>query len=405
MTADSSRNPAMDMLRGCAVLGIVWMNIGAFALPAAAYFNPAIAGPLTPADLAMWAIGFVAVDGKMRALFAMLFGASMLLLVDREEMAGRNGARTHLIRAGWLFVIGLAHYLLWWGDILMSYALIGCVALLFIRREPFDLLKAALLAFLLHLLLCAIFAATLYGWAHAAGARDSYAAFLAAYTPGSAAVAAEIATYRGPLSAIVADHLAGLPLAWLRTLPFNGFETLGFMLLGMAMLKGGFLTGRWDGGQYWRTARHCFLIGLPPMIALAVWAIIAGFTPLTMFGILMLWSFPFRIPLAVGWAALILWLFARHRTHWLVARLAAAGRLTLSNYLGATLIMTAIFHGWGLGLFARIGLAWLPLFVIGAWIVMLLWSPAWAKRFATGPAEWLWRSLARGHPQKIRKTT
>ncbi|MGE4322787.1 MAG: DUF418 domain-containing protein [Sphingobium sp.] len=412
MTADtSSRIAAMDMLRGCAVLGILWMNVSAFALPGAAYFNPAATGPLTTGDIGVWTISLVAVDGKMRALFSMLFGASMLLLIEREEKAGRDGRRAHLIRAAWLFVLGLAHYLLlWWGDILMNYAVVGCVALLFIRQEPFALMKSALLAFFLHILLCGAFVAALYAWSHAAAApdaipavREGYAAFIAGYEPGSPAIAAEIATYRGPLSGIVADHLASYPLQWLQALPFNTFDTLGFMLLGMAMLKGGFLTGRWDGEQYWRTARHCFLIGLPPMAALAVWAILSGFAPLTMHGILLLWSFPLRIPLSVGWAALLLWLFTRQGGHVLIARLIAAGRMALSNYLGSSLIMTAIFYGWGLGLFARITPAGLPLFVIGAWVAILLWSPAWQKRFASGPAEWLWRSLARGQWQKIRR--
>ena len=96
----SSRIPAMDVLRGCAVMGILWMNITAFALPQSAYSNPAAAGPLSAGDIAFWAASLILVDGKMRGLFAMLFGASMLLLIDREEMAGRNGARTQMVRAG-----------------------------------------------------------------------------------------------------------------------------------------------------------------------------------------------------------------------------------------------------------------------------------------------------------------
>ena len=138
----SSRIPAMDVLRGCAVMGILWMNITAFALPQAAYFNPAAGGALTGGDVAFWAVSLIAVDGKMRGLFAMLFGASMLLLIDREEMAGRDGRRAQRVRAGWLLLIGLAHYiLLWWGDILMIYAVVGMVALMFAGREPLALVK------------------------------------------------------------------------------------------------------------------------------------------------------------------------------------------------------------------------------------------------------------------------
>jgi uncharacterized protein len=170
------------------------------------------------------------------------------------------------------------------------------------------------------------------------------------------------------------------------------------------MLKGGFLTGRWEAEQYWRTARHCFLIGLIPMAALAAWIVSSRFAPLTALGSVLAWSFPFRIPLAVGWAALVLWLFTRHPAASLTGRIAAVGRLALSNYLGSSLIMCGIFYGWGLGLFGQVPHHRLPLFVIAAWATMLIWSPLWQRRFALGPAEWLWRSLARGQTQKIRNS-
>ncbi|WP_022681244.1 DUF418 domain-containing protein [Sphingobium bisphenolivorans] len=414
MTAPSSRIPAMDVLRGCAVMGILWMNIAAFALPEQAYFSPAAAGPLSGGDIAFWTVSFLFFDGKMRALFSMLFGASMLLLIDREEMAGRDGTRSQLVRSAWLLLFGLAHYvLLWWGDILMIYALVGCAALFFVRQEPLSLVKWAFLAFLLHFLISAGFIASLYSWAHAAAApgagtsvRQGYEAFIASISnPADPALRGEIATYRSGFLPIVLHHLHLLTSQWPSTLPFVIFDTLGFMLLGMAMLKGGFLTGRWDAEQYWRTARHCFLIGLVPMAALAVWVIGRGFAPLPTLGTVVAWSFPFRIPLAVGWAALILWLFARHRNHALVAPIAAAGRMALSNYLGSSLVMCAIFYGWGLGLFGHVAHAAMPIFVICGWIVMMVWSALWQRRFALGPAEWLWRSLARGETQKIRNSS
>ncbi len=402
----SSRIPAMDVLRGCAVMGILWMNITAFALPQSAYSNPAAAGPLSAGDIAFWASSLILVDGKMRGLFAMLFGASMLLLIDREEMAGRNGARTQMVRAGWLFVIGAAHFLLlWWGDILMLYALVGLAALPFVHREPIALVKMAFLLFLLHFLLVAGFIGSLYAWSHAPGDQAGFATFMASLSdPASPAIQQDIALHRGDFFTLLLHKLAGLPGDWLWGFLFTALETLGFMLLGMAMLKGGFLTGRWPAEQYRRTARHCFLIGVPPMIALALWVWWSGFAPLVTFGTALAWSFPFRIPLSVGWAALILWLLARYPGHDLVDRLAATGRLALSNYLGTSLVMTTIFYGWGLGNFAHVRPAALPLYVLGGWAVMLLWSGSYARRFAIGPAEWLWRSLSRRQPQKIRKS-
>ena len=413
MTVSSSRIAAMDVLRGCAVMGILWMNITAFALPQTAYFNPRAAGPLSVGDLLFWLVSFLFFDGKMRALFSMLFGASMLLLIDREEMAGRDGRRAQVVRGGWLFVLGLAHYmLLWWGDILMTYALVGLAALLFTNKEPLSLVKWAFLFFLLHFLICTAFMISLHSWSSAAAApdatsamRDGFANFVGPYTdPQHPALRAEIATYRSGFSTILRHHLDLFASEWPWAFFFTALDTLGFMLLGMAMLKGGFLTGRWEAALYARTFRHCFLIGLPPMIALAAWLMTTGFPALPALGAALAWSFPFRIPLAVGWTALILWLAARYRDRPMTGRIAAVGRLALSNYLGSSIVMCAIFYGWGLGLFAHVRPAHLPLFVLLAWPIMLLWSTLWLSRFAMGPAEWLWRSLIRGQAQKIRNS-
>ena len=410
MPAPSSRIAAMDVLRGCAVMGILWMNISGFALPQTAYFDPAAVGPLSVADKLFWLTSFLFFDGKMRALFSILFGASMLLLIDREEMAGRDGRRAQIIRAVWLFVFGLGHYLLLWtGDILMTYALVGLVAMLFIGKEPLSLIKWAFLFFLAHFLICAIFMASIHGWAHAAAApdaavsvRESFAQYTGPFSnPNDPAIHQEIATYRSGFATILAHHLHLYASDWWWTFLFNAFDTLGFMLMGMAMLKGGFLSGRWEAEQYRRTARHCFLIGLPPMAALAAWLILRDFPAVPALGTSLAWSFPFRIPLAVGWAALILWLVAHHRQHRVIMAIARTGRLALSNYLGTSVVMCAVFYGWGLGLFAHLRSSQLPLVVICAWLVMLVWSTAWLARFAMGPMEWLWRSLARGKPQKI----
>ncbi len=414
MTAPSSRIAAMDVLRGCAVMGILWMNITAFALPQTAYFNPAVAGPLSAGDKLFWLTSFLLFDGKMRALFSMLFGASMLLLIDREEMAGRNGQRAQITRAIWLFLFGLAHYvLLWSGDILMSYALIGLVAMMFIAKEPLSLVKWAFLFFLAHFLFCTAFVLSLHGWAEAAAApdaaatlKDSFARYIGSFSnPDDPAIRREIATYHSGFTAIVAHHLQLYLNQWWWSFFLSAFDTLGFMLMGMAMLKGGFLTGRWQAEQYWRTARHCFVIGLVPMAGLATWLILRDFPALPSLATSLAWSFPFRIPLAVGWAALILWLFGRHAQRRIMMAIARVGRLALSNYIGSSLVMCALFYGWGLGLFAQLQPAQLPLIVICAWLFMLVWSTAWLSRFAIGPLEWLWRSLARGKAQKIRNST
>lgn len=387
--APQDRIAPIDIIRGCAVMDIVLMNIIAYSMPEAAYLNPNAWGGTSVADRLAWLIAFVAVDGKMRGLLSLLFGASMLLLMDRAEMAGHNGVHRTLIRCFWLGIIGLAHYLLlWWGDILSLYAVIGPIAMLFAGRQPMQLVKLAFLAFGMQmLLLIAMVLAIRHG---------SAVSLYAIGQPGSDAIGAEIALMRGDWAGIIA-HKAADFWNWVEAgLLYMSFDTLGFMLLGMAMLKGGFLNGTWAKEQYLGTARHCLRISLPPMLALGIWAWASGFDTVTTFGVVFAWSFPFRIPLTVGYAALILGLMAGHRPGAFLARVEAVGRMALSNYLLSSLTMCALFYGWGMGLFASVPRAEVYLFVLPLWALMLLWSPLWLARLGYGPLEWLWRSLTLG---------
>ena len=107
---------------------------------------------------------------------------------------------------------------------------------------------------------------------------------------------------------------------------------------------------------------------------------------------------PVRIPAV---AALVILL--TRKGGGLTQRIAAAGRAAFTNYLGTSIIMTGLFYGWGLGLYGELGRAQLWLVVIAMWVLMLAWSKPWLDRFEYGPLEWLWRSLARGSAQPMRK--
>ena len=95
MSPAADRIGSLDLIRGVAVLGILLMNIVAFAMPEAAYYNPAAFGTRDHADLWAWAINALLIDGRMRGLFSFLFGASLLLVTDRAEAAGEDAARVH----------------------------------------------------------------------------------------------------------------------------------------------------------------------------------------------------------------------------------------------------------------------------------------------------------------------
>ena len=180
-----------------------------------------------------------------------------------------------------------------------------------------------------------------------------------------------------------------------------GWETLAYFLFGMVALRNGFLRGGWSDSAYRRTALIGFGIGIP-VYALLAWVVARdGFSVPMQFAIEMAATTPFRPLMVVATAALII--LATRRGGALAERIAAAGRAAFTNYLGTSLIMTTFFYGYGAGLFGQLSRAelWLP--VVAMWGLMLLWSKPWLDRFQYGPLEWLWRSLARGSPQPMRR--
>lgn len=394
----AARIGQLDFIRGLAVMGILIANLPAFGLPAAAYFSPLAWGGHQGVDLAAWVATFVLVEGKMRGLFSMLFGASMLLVIDRAVARGASPARVHFARMAVLLAIGLIHlYLIWWGDILAHYALVGAVAYLFVTLPPRLMLLLGIATGLVDVAMMGGMAATLFG----SGTVDPAmtAEVVRAFgVPPRADLLAEVAAYRGSIASATAYRIAhaGSPIEDVYIL---GLQTLSAMLFGMAAYRSGFLTGQWSRRAYRRIAFWGIALTLPLYAAMAWHAIVVGFDYRWIFiGAVVLGPLVRPVTMA-GYAALALLAF-RPDGQW-SARVAAAGRMAFSNYLGTSLLMLAIFTGGHLfGALSRAQLYWLaPL----AWGLMLLWSKPWLDRFAYGPAEWLWRTASRGALQPFRK--
>jgi uncharacterized protein len=409
MTPD--RIPVIDAVRGVAVMGILLMNVVAFGLPFAAYSSPVALGPPSLADLWTWVIAFVLIDGKMRALFSFLFGASMLLVIDRATASGRSPAATHYARMASLFLFGLAHFvLLWFGDILMLYAIIGGIAFLFSAGTPQQLVRWGVSLCLVSTIIGLSMALGLWTLRHHAMQAGASPQALRAWqsalsdfaAPSASALAREIAIARGSWPGMVIDRIANHSADTLDIIQFSGIETLGLMLLGMAGLRSGFIAGDWDRARYLRWALTAYAIGLPPTILIVALAWHAGFGPLAMFLAGFVASPPFQPVIMIGHASAILWMLKGARG-WLPVHLAATGRMAFSNYLGTSLLMTTLFYGYGFGLFGRLDRWQLYLIVPAIWLLMLLWSEPWLDRFAFGPMEWLWRSVARWQWQPMRR--
>ena len=407
-TASPDRIVTLDIIRGVAVMGIFSVNVIAFAMIEGAYFNPGAYGGHSGIDLVVWAANLLLIDGKMRTLFSMLFGASMLLVIDRAEASGQSGIAVHLRRMLVLFGFGLAHYfLLWFGDILTLYALSGLIAVGFRHRSPRRLLFGGVIATLVGMVIFGAFIVQQYAADIAAHAPHAAPAAIAAWNdnlgafyPGPDILARDIALHRGSWSGLAAHMLA----EWSKLIPSTLVfipETVGLMMFGMAGFKSGFLTGQWSDAHYRGFAFATIPIGLAAFAALA-WADIAShFYVITLFAGFIVAVVPFRIAMAAGYAALII--LATRRNGWLAQRVAATGRAAFSNYLGTSLVAAFVFYGWGLGLYGQVSRAQAWLLVPLVWLLMLAWSKPWLDRFHYGPLEWLWRTLSRGHLQPMRK--
>ena len=179
-------------------------------------------------------------------------------------------------------------------------------------------------------------------------------------------------------------------------------STLGTMLVGAGLWRSGLLKGEWERARSFKLAWQMALIALPALALLILLDIRANFDGAMVGSVSLFWSLPFDLLLAVGYAALVMGLFAG-RGSAVRARLAAVGRLSLTNYLLTSLTFAVLFYSWGLGLygqFSRSGALAIALIPIG---LMLLWSPLWLAHFRQGPFEWMWRSLASGRMQALRR--
>lgn len=405
------RLATLDLIRGVAVLGILAINIAGFAGPMISATSPNLPWPVGPLDEAAYAFNFLLFEGKMRALFSLLFGAGLVLFWERAEAAGRDGDLLQLRRLGWLLLLGTAHYLLlWWGDILFVYAACGIAALLLRPLGNGVLLVLALLLY--------------YGW-HVWGMLDA-----------SAAIAAETAVRHGeagaaqlrllaeriePIHAWAAQELREAQLGYFELLrvklverPFwqvqmvSGVfsETLPLMLIGMVAWRRGFFDGRLPRRRLVEISLACTLAGLALTAMFLGWAWPRHFPPVAMNAALV-WGLAMpHLLCGCGYAGLLVLAAPRLAPTWLGRRLVAAGRMAFSNYVLTSLVMTFAFYGWGLGLFTKVGPLAQWAFVLGGWALMLGWSPVWLRHFRRGPLEWLWRSLVehRSLPNRLRET-
>lgn len=399
-TAQGERIDTLDFIRGLAVMGIVAANIIAFGQPFDAYLYPAAFLTDTgDPDGWLWIAQFVIIDGKMRGLFTLLFGAGLYLFMERAWARGAT-ARLQAWRLLILMMIGLVHFFfIWPGDILFYYAVFGLIALGCLRWSIKAQLAAGLAGYMTGVLVVGaglsmpwLIVDTSFGESSPdliAQRADMVAGIDQTLAKGEVPNAA-IAS--GDYGALIAHRLTE---QWQE--PFTnallfGFETFPLILIGMALYRMGFFSGAWDRGQMLRWGWAGVIAGGLVHLAIGLVVQAGGFSYFGTVAALIAWSPLPRLWMVLGLAALLV-VYAPGATGWLGDRVRAAGRAAFTNYLGTSIVMMFVFHGWALGLFGQLNRPQLYLVVVVTCIGMLAWSKPWLDRFRYGPLEWLWRCL------------
>jgi len=398
---ESQRMQTLDVVRGFALLGILVPNIVAFAWPSSAMAFPEEMNGGGAWNEAGHAITGVFTLGKMMALFSMLFGAGVVIYGRKFDDDGngnrpplRRGALLWYRRIAWLLVIGLGHAVfLWFGDILVWYAMAALLAVWWVRR--IDARWQIGIGLGLHLVSTVILLgfSALGVWAVGAGHAGEDELM------GNTAL--ELSAYTGGYLDTFKARIPSLLMFWFLLGPMFTPGITGLMMMGMGLLRLGILSGE-RPTRFYAVMTILGLVGglgltLTLMLGIGeVWPDWAGF----------IWQSCSQfvgIPISLGYMGLLIWLVRLGVARPLTGALAAVGRMALSNYLLQTILCTTFFYGYGLGYFATIDYPGLFAVIAGVWAVNIVFSKAWLSAFRFGPAEWLWRSLTYWELQPMRR--
>ena len=436
------RLDSLDLLRGIAILGIFLMNTWTFSLPQNAYTNlnayttdwvqgdtqqpghfPDDHELVHGADFYTYCAIHLVADMKFITMFSMLFGAGILLQGERAAGRGLPPWRIHYGRMAVLLLFGLAHaYLIWYGDILITYAM--CGMLLFpLRKAPAGYLL--LLGILMVAMASVINFATMekvdISLPGGVGVLQSFSDWNTSQIEGKSGNDFELAAYRGTWSDEMKHRV---PTSF--SGDTDGFITWslwrcgGCILIGMALHKRKFFHGLWSREAYASIAALAIPIGWAVTGMGIIFNETIGWTDtaldepassvFSVWGLGVEFNYWGSIITELGYLSLgvLVAIWAAQHGREVLRRclwpLRAIGRMALSNYIAQSLIAGMIFYGHGFGLFGTMTRFQLLGVVFSVWIVQLIVSPIYLSMFRQGPLEWLWHRLVywRGEPPPLK---
>lgn len=387
--AAGDRIEVIDIIRGFALFGVLWMNLFehvGFIMPDDALDH------LPTAQIDKW-VGVASLwlmSGKAQALFSLLFGFGFANIMSRLEANGAP-ASIFLRRIAVLLVFGLIDvFMLWLGDILHAYALMGFL-LYFTRNWPTrTLLCVGLPVAVLGSVALQVF--TMLVWN---GER-----WWGVYFDEGAAIRGKL-FLQADYPAYVAELVRSTITEW---------WTKPVVLPFLAQIFGRFLLGSWVFRKGWlgNVSAHHGLFVRVACIALPLGLLLEGTGAVTralelgprwIAGVL---HQPATLILAAGYGAAIVLLHLAGRFNGLLSGLGAAGRMALTNYIMQSFFYLFAIYGFGLGLMAWLGATLSLGLAIAFFALQIIFSKWWMARYRFGPLEWLWRSLTYGQRQSMR---
>jgi uncharacterized protein len=394
----SERYIILDVLRGIALLGICLANYQEFSLYSFLDRDVVRAMPTADADHIWRYFHYIFIDGKFYTLFSLLFGVGFSIIISNVMQKNRNGLRIFYRRMIVLAVIGFAHLLLLWaGDILVLYALLGLLLPLFRNLSDKNLLICSAVLLLLPV---AVDACTvLFGWNLAASAVGATQYFhdKAGITDENFAVwLAEKNSYPD----VLRFNLAGSFIRLQEFIDGNRyFKVLGLFLLGLYIGRNRMYARLEDNKPLLKKIRfYGFIIGLP-LSVLYSWSAINAH-PLGLLSHSAIYTASV-LPVSLAYISAICLCYLKHRERKIFPALAAPGRMALTAYIGQSALGMMIFYGIGFGLGATVGLVYVELIAAGVFLLQAIFSRVWLHYFRFGPLEWIWRMLSYGKRLKI----
>jgi uncharacterized protein len=400
--ASPDRIVALDVLRGFAILGILLVNAPLFLQPLAALTLGG--GEMAILDRIAATATAALAEGKFFTLFSLLFGIGVAMQMRRAERKGAAFAPFFVRRMAILLAIGVAHAtLLWWGDILVFYALFGLLLIPLRRASARRAARLAVVVACVPILLnVGLFGLTRLAAATPDGRDALSGGVQASIAEAERSSAAALEAYGGSdLGAMIAVRVD----EWILSstgIVLNGmaFLVVAMFLLGLAIGKAGLLA---DTERHLSTIRRArwagFAVGVPATVAW-LWIRPESVYAFDLDTIASTAAFVVSAPaLSIAYAASLVLASREPAGQRRLMPLAAVGRVALSAYLMQSVVMTTLAYGYGAGLFGSVGPAGALAIAVVVLALQVPLAIAWTRRFRFGPVEWLWRTLSYGRLQ------